>query len=53
MDIEFEWPGDADHDLLNALFSKYARMERALIERETTLFPNKAFLEQEHDQYHF
>ena len=47
MDIEFEWPGDADHDSLDALFRKYARLERQLLERETELFPNMAILEGE------
>jgi hypothetical protein len=47
MDIEFEWPGDADHDLLNALFKKYARLERDLIVRELLLDPRVAVLEGE------
>jgi hypothetical protein len=47
MDIEFEWPGDSDHDILNALFAKYAQLERNLIMRELSLDPRMAVLEGE------
>ena len=47
MDIEFEWPGDSDHDILNALFAKYAQLEYNLITRELLLDPRMAVLEGE------
>jgi hypothetical protein len=31
MDINFEWPGDCDHDALNELFMKYAKIEAEFI----------------------
>lgn len=31
MDIEFQWPGDVDHDELHELFNKYDAMEKAFL----------------------
>ena len=47
MDINHKWPGDADHDLLNALFKKYDELERSLLVRELLLDPRVAILEGE------
>lgn len=47
MDIEFMWPGDADHDDLDELFRKYDTLERELILKELSENPTMAVLEGE------
>lgn len=34
MDINFAWPGDKDHDILNELFLKYEALEKRFLQSE-------------------
>lgn len=50
MDIQFEWPGSVDHDSLNELFKKYAKIEADFIVSVLTEDPTLIKLDgEEHD----
>lgn len=47
MDINFEWPGDLDHETLNELFTQYAKLEVEFLRSALEADPRLAVLEGE------